>query len=184
MTLRVSAAGPAKVKPVPVSVAPLCAEDEETFLAAVFASRALHHPWIEPPATPAQFAAYLEHLGREDQAAYVIRHLRCGGLVGYVSIGNIVRRAFQSAYLGYGAFAGHARRGLMTAGLRAVVDIAFGELALHRVEANIQPGNAASVALVRRLGFVREGFSPRYLMVDGDWRDHERWAMRSEDWES
>jgi ribosomal-protein-alanine N-acetyltransferase len=165
-----------------VTVGPLSQNDEEAFLTAVRASRVLHRPWIEPPDTHERFAAYLEHIAREDQAAYVIRHDDCGGLVGYVSIGNIVRRAFQSAYLGYGAFEGHAGRGLMTAGLRAVVDIAFGGLGLHRVEANIQPSNAASLALVRRLGFEREGFSPRYLMVDGDWRDHERWTLLSEKW--
>ncbi len=165
-----------------ITVGPLSQSDEAEFLAAAHASRARHRPWIDPPDTQERFAAYLEHIGRDDQAAYVIRHDSCGGLVGYVSIGNIVRRAFQSAYLGYGAFEGHARRGLMTAGLRAVVDIAFGALGLHRLEANIQPANVASIALVRRLGFDREGFSPRYLMVDGDWRDHDRWALRSEKW--
>lgn len=100
--------------------------------------------------------------------------------MGYVSVGNIVRRAFQSAYLAYAAFAGHEGRGLMTAGLREVVARAFGELGLHRVEANIQPDNLRSAALVRRLGFKREGYSPRYLMVDGDWRDHERWALTAD----
>lgn len=160
----------------------LSQNDEDEFVAAVLESRELHRPWVDPPGTPEPFVAYLERSCREDQAAYVVRHDTCGGLVGYVSVGNIVRRAFQSAYLGYAAFEGHAGRGLMLAGLRAVIDIAFGELGLHRVEANIQPANSRSIGLVRKLGFEREGFSPRYLMVDDDWRDHERWALRSEQW--
>jgi ribosomal-protein-alanine N-acetyltransferase len=60
--------------------------------------------------------------------------------------------------------------------------VAFGELGLHRLEANIQPGNARSIALVRVLGFEKEGFSRRYLKIDGDWRDHERWALLSDRW--
>ena len=69
----------------------------------------------------------------------------------------------------------------MTAGLRAVMRRAFGPLGLHRLEANIQPENLSSVALVRRLGFRLEGFSPRYLKIGGRWRDHERWAITRED---
>jgi ribosomal-protein-alanine N-acetyltransferase len=163
-----------------VTVSTLSAADADEFVAAVVASRSLHRPWIDLPDTPDRFAAYLDHAARDDQLAYVIRHTSCGALVGYVSVGNIVRRAFQSAYLGYAGFASHAGQGLMTSGLREVLDLVFGKIGLHRVEANIQPGNVRSVALVRRLGFEREGFSPRYLMVDGDWRDHERWALRAE----
>jgi ribosomal-protein-alanine N-acetyltransferase len=70
----------------------------------------------------------------------------------------------------------------MREGLDLALREAFSRLRLHRVEANIQPGNAASIALVSRLGFEREGFSPRYLKVRGRWRDHERWAIRAELW--
>lgn len=161
-----------------VTVAPLVAADEDGFVAAVRASRALHHPWMDLADTHGRFAALIERLSRDDQEAYLIRH-GCGGLVGYVSVSNIVRGAFHSAYLGYGAFAGHEGRGLMTQGLRAVIDIAFGELRLHRVEANVQPANARSLALVRRLGFEKEGFSRNYLKIDGEWRDHERWVLRN-----
>ncbi|MHB1525723.1 MAG: GNAT family N-acetyltransferase [Candidatus Dormibacteria bacterium] len=164
-----------------VTVRALADADAGDFIAAVRASRSLHHPWIDLPDTAERFASYLNHVARDDQAAYLVRHSLCRGLVGYVSVGNIVRGAFQSAYLGYAAFAGHSGRGLMTAGLRSVLGVAFGELGLHRIEANIQPANVPSIALVRRLGFEREGYSPRYLMVDGDWRDHERWALRAED---
>lgn len=61
--------------------------------------------------------------------------------------------------------------------MSVVIRRAFGELKLHRLEANIQPGNVASIALVRACGFALEGYSPRYLKIGGRWRDHERWAL-------
>jgi ribosomal-protein-alanine N-acetyltransferase len=70
----------------------------------------------------------------------------------------------------------------MCAGLGAVLRRAFGELRLHRVEANIQPENRDSIRLAERLGFRKEGLSPRYLKVGGRWRDHERWALLAEEW--
>jgi ribosomal-protein-alanine N-acetyltransferase len=65
----------------------------------------------------------------------------------------------------------------MTEAVGLVVRDAFRRLRLHRLEANVQPGNRASIRLVRRLGFRREGYSPRYLKIQGRWRDHERWAL-------
>jgi ribosomal-protein-alanine N-acetyltransferase len=70
----------------------------------------------------------------------------------------------------------------MGEGLALVLDRAFGELGFHRLEANIQPANPASAALVSRIGFRKEGFSPQYLFVDGAWRDHDRWAILSDEW--
>jgi ribosomal-protein-alanine N-acetyltransferase len=167
---------------VDVMIGPLGAADEREFTAAARASRELHQPWLFPPDTAERFAVYLARTARDDHAVYLIRHVGCGGLAGYVSISNIVRGGLQSGSVGYGAFAGHEGRGLMSQGLRAVLDEAFGTLGLHRLEANIQPGNEPSLRLVRRAGFQKEGFSPKYLLVDGDWRDHERWAIRAENW--
>ncbi|MGO8961234.1 MAG: GNAT family N-acetyltransferase [Streptosporangiaceae bacterium] len=156
--------------------------DASEFIAAARASEALQQPWVSAPDSPERFTAFLNRAARDDQASYLVRHRECGGLVGYVNINNIVRGALRSGYLGYAAFAAHAGRGLMTAGLAAVIGDAFTTLGLHRLEANIEPGNSRSLALVRRLGFSREGFSPHYLMVDGAWRDHERWAILAENW--
>jgi [ribosomal protein S5]-alanine N-acetyltransferase len=105
-----------------------------------------------------------------------------GILMGSSTSTRFVRGSFRSGYLGYYAFRPHAGRGYMDEGLRLVLRRAFGALRLHRVEANIQPDNARSIALVRRLGFRREGLSPRYLKVAGRRRDHERWALLAEEW--
>jgi len=133
------------------------------------------------PASAQWFADYLESAARDDTARFLIRRVDDDALVGGVNVSAIVRGVFQSGFLGYWIGSRFARQGLMTAGLSLVVEHAFGPLALHRVEANIRPENAASIALVRRLGFRREGFSPRYLRIAGDWRDHERWALLAED---
>jgi [ribosomal protein S5]-alanine N-acetyltransferase len=102
--------------------------------------------------------------------------------VGSVNLSEIVRGRFENAYLGYQVGAPFARQGYMTEALALALRIAFGPLRLHRVEANIQPRNVASIALVRRAGFRREGLSRRYLKIGGRWRDHERWALLVEEW--
>jgi ribosomal-protein-alanine N-acetyltransferase len=102
--------------------------------------------------------------------------------VGSITLSEIVRGRFESAYIGYQIGAPFARQGYMTEALALALQIAFGRLRLHRVEANIQPRNVASIALVRRAGFRREGLSRRYLKIGGRWRDHERWALLAEEW--
>ncbi|MGA2528506.1 MAG: GNAT family protein [Acidimicrobiales bacterium] len=103
-----------------------------------------------------------------------------GELVGVVNLNDVVMGALKSAYLGYYAFKGSENKGLMAEGLGLVIELAFGELGLHRVEANIQPANLASIRLAQKVGLTKEGFSERYLYVAGQWRDHERWAMTAE----
>lgn len=154
---------------------------ETAFLEAARRSRRLHRPWSSPPTTPARFRRYVESSRRGSDAAYFI-FSASKELVGAVNISEVVRGPFRSAYLGYYAFAPHHGRGYMTAGLAAVVNAAFRRLRLHRLEANIQPGNRASIALVKRLGFRKEGYSERYLKIGGRWRDHERWAVTVERW--
>ena len=161
----------------------LSAADRDEFVEAMAQSRLFHGDWISPPATPAEFDALLRRSEDGSFVSLVIRLREDGRLAGVFNISEIVRRAFQSAYIGYGGVAGLEGQGYMTEGMRLAVDYAFGELGLHRLEANIQPGNTASIALVRRCGFVREGFSEKYLKIAGDWRDHERWAIRAELWD-
>jgi ribosomal-protein-alanine N-acetyltransferase len=156
----------------------------DEFLEAVARSRSLHGAWVTPPATPSEFERYLARL--EDRSAHFSYLIRTdsGGLAGVVNVSEVVRGAFCSGYLGYYAFVPHDGTGCMKRGLTHVVSECFGKEELHRVEANIQPGNTASRGLVERLGFRLEGLSPRYLKIAGTWRDHERWAMTSEEWEA
>jgi ribosomal-protein-alanine N-acetyltransferase len=152
------------------------------FLDAVQRSRTLHHPWVQPPSTLERYRAYLQRQRRPTQLAYLVC-TENGALAGVVNVSEIVLGLFRSACLGYYAFAPYDRRGYMRAGLASVIGLAFGQHRLHRLEANIQPGNAASIALVRGLGFRREGYSIRYLKIARRWRDHERWALLKEDWQ-
>jgi ribosomal-protein-alanine N-acetyltransferase len=165
-----------------VELRALSANDRDEFVEAMVRSRSLHRPWVAPPTIAEEFDAMLRRTEDDSFASFLVRVRADGRLAGFFNISEIVRRGLQSAFLGYGAVAGLDGRGYMTDGLRLVLDHAFGELGLHRLEANIQPGNAASIALVSRCGFVREGFSAEYLKIDGEWRDHERWAIRSELW--
>src|SRR4030095_9518042 len=105
---------------------------------------------------------------------FLVIHRGSGGIVGVININDVIRGAFQSASLGYYAFTLYAGQGLMSEGMLLVLRRAFGKLKLHRLEANIQPANRSSIALVRKCGFVREGLSRRLLKVRGRWRDHER----------
>lgn len=160
-----------------VYVRPPVLADERAFLAAVRASRKLHQPWTAAPDTSALFRAYIERMALPQNSAFLVCRRDTGAFVGAINVTNMVLGPFRSGYLGFYAFAGHERQGLMRQGLRAVVGRAFRQLKLHRLEANIQPANAASLALVASCGFTQEGYSPRYLKIGGRWRDHERWAI-------
>ena len=158
------------------------ARDERKFLEAARRSRALLRRWSPPLGTPGAYRAYVRRLAKASHEGRFVVLRESGDLVGVINVSEIVRGPFRSAYLGYYAFVPHAGHGYMTEGLTLALRWAFGGLRLHRVEANIQPGNEPSRALVRGLGFRREGFSRRYLKVAGRWRDHERWALLAEDW--
>ncbi len=158
----------------------ITAGDQDEFLALARASAGLHHPWYAMPMTPEEFRAYLARYDRPTTEGFLVCQRDGGAIAGTVTVDSIVRGRFQSATLSYAAFAPAAGRGYMSEGLALVLGYAFTELRLHRLEANIQPGNQASLRLVQRLGFRREGYSPAMLFIDGAWRDHERWAITRE----
>jgi ribosomal-protein-alanine N-acetyltransferase len=95
-----------------------------------------------------------------------------GRIIGRVNLSNIVRGPFQSANLGYFVDAGCNGRGLATAAVGETVRVAFDELGLHRIEAGTLTHNLGSQRVLERNGFQRYGLAPRYLSIDGDWRDH------------
>ena len=155
--------------------------DAEDLVRANLANVEYQRPWVEPFTDAAGFQAYLSGLGQGDRVGLVARETLGGGVVGVLNLSQIFHKSFQNAYLGYYGMEAYAGRGLMTEALRLTAAYAFRDVGLHRVEANIQPDNHASLALVRRVGFRKEGFSPRYLQVGGVWRDHERWALLSDE---
>jgi ribosomal-protein-alanine N-acetyltransferase len=138
---------------------------------------AYHAPWEKGITEQSAFDAWFARGLTGATVSLIAHEAATNAVVGVINVNDIVMGVFRSAYLGYWGYAHTGRRGLMTEALRLAVRVAFDELGLHRVEANIQPGNARSIALVQRAGFTREGFSPQYLFLDGAWRDHERWAL-------
>jgi ribosomal-protein-alanine N-acetyltransferase len=154
--------------------------DQDEFVGLARASAGLHHPWISLAASPKQFRAYLARFDHVTTEGFLVCLRDTGAIAGMVNINSIIRGRFQNGSLGYAAFAPAAGHGYMTEGLGLVVRYGFEGLRLHRLDAQIQPGNHASLRLVRRLGFRNEGYSPDLLFIDGAWRGHERWAITSD----
>jgi ribosomal-protein-alanine N-acetyltransferase len=155
--------------------------DRREFLELVEASADLHRPWTYPPADAASFRRLIERNRADNFYALLAKRAEDDAIVGLFEFSEVVRGSFQNAYLGYWVGEPYARQGYMRAGMQLALRFAFSELRLHRVEANIQPANKPSLALVQKSGFRREGFSPRYLKIGGRWRDHERWAILADD---
>ena len=165
-----------------VTLRPAARADAGELVRANQASRELHHPWAAPLTDEAGFDAWWGRILTGPFVGLVARDAATGEIAGVVNVIEIVYGQFyRGAFLGYYGVAGMGGRGLMTEAVRLATRYAFDELGLHRLEANVQPGNAPSIALAKRLGFRLEGFSPRYLRMDGDWRDHERWALLADE---
>ncbi|HIF42483.1 MAG TPA: N-acetyltransferase [Planctomycetes bacterium] len=166
-----------------------CLEDQEEYLALVRASREFHRPWepIPPQGVPAVdspegFQLMIFGAANPQVERMMLCRLEDGAIVGRFCFNEIVRGAFDSAYLSYWMGAPFACQGYGREGIELALQHAFEGIGLHRVEANIQPHNEPSLALARGGGFLQEGFSKRYLQIAGEWADHERWAITIEDW--
>jgi len=138
-------------------------DDAGEFLERVVASRRYHRPWVQAPDDIFVFRSFLVRADTESFQGFLACRREDDAIVGVTNLSVITRGALQSAYLGFYGFVPSDGQGYMTTAVRAVVTRAFRKLKLHRVEANVQPGNARSLALIERCGFRREGLSERYL---------------------
>jgi [ribosomal protein S5]-alanine N-acetyltransferase len=152
-------------------------------------SRAFLTAW-EPtwPADDLTRAAFRRRIKRysEDQRgdlayAFFIFSKEDNSLLGGLTLANIRRGCAQSGSLGYWMGARHSHKGHMTAAVRALIPFAFGALKLHRIEAACIPANIASIRLLEKNGFKREGFARQYLCIDGVWQDHLLFARLEAD---
>ncbi len=156
--------------------------DGAEFLVVNSRSAKFNRGLASPPTTMKQFEAFVNRNSKPDGACFLICRAQDGAVMGSIALSQIFHGGFRSAYVGYQIGEEFSRQGYMTEALQLMLRYAFVKLKLHRLEANIQPENTPSIALVKRAGFVKEGYSRRYLKVSGRWRDHERWAILVEDW--
>lgn len=173
-----------------VRVAPAATADVPAYREAVRLSKERIGQW-----NPVNVADLEWHLTRQspEHRTFLIHALDPAGshgIVGKVNVTNVVRGRFDSGTLGYDAYDPYAGQGLFAEGMRLVVGLALAAMpdgmGLHRVEANVRPGNERSAGLLRSLGFRREGTVRRMLRLDGPdgqaWRDHDMHALTIEEW--
>lgn len=153
----------------------------DEFLRKAIESQSCHYPWVSPPKSEVDFRTYLDRANLDDMECFFVKENENDSLIGVFNLSNIVRGFFQSAYIGFYRFKGHEKQGFMQEALMAIVNYAFYQLGIHRIEANVQPGNIKSENLVKASGFVKEGYSKNYLKVNGEWRDHNRFAITKEE---
>lgn len=134
-------------------------EDCQELLSLHQRSKEFHFPWVFPPLNEQECKNYINRCQNEDFEGFLICNSTNKKIIGVANLSQIFYRAFQNAYLGYYVDVDFAGQRLMSEGVHLAIDYAFYTLRLHRVEANIQPENRASINLVKRLGFTKEGFS-------------------------
>ena len=157
-------------------------EDCQELLSLRQRNKEFYFPWVFLSVNMQDCQNYIDRCQNDNFQGLLICHSSDKKIIGVANLSQIFYGAFQNAYLSYYVDVNFAGQGLMSEGVRLAIDYAFNTLNLHRLEANIQPGNKASINLVNRLGFSKEGFSPKYLKINGEWRDHERWALTVENW--
>jgi [ribosomal protein S5]-alanine N-acetyltransferase len=187
---------PARLRHEDVEVRPLRVRDTAAWVELRLANEDWLAPWEGSPAAQGPPTAPWSERSSATVYATMLRRLRAearagralpfgialgGRLVGQVTVSTIVRGAYDGCHVGYWVDRRVAGRGVMPTALALVVDHCFGDVGLHRVEANVRPENAASRRVVEKLGFREEGRHRRYLFIDGAWRDHVSYAVLAED---
>lgn len=157
-------------------------EDAAEFIALNRASRKFHRGLVTAPIDAVAYEKFLSRNESETNESFLICRNLDDKILGSITLSQIFRGNFCNAYLGYFIGEQFAGKGIMTEAINLILRFAFKDLKLHRIEANVQPENLASIAVLKRNGFSKEGFSRRYLKIDRKWRDHERWAVIKEDW--
>ncbi len=161
--------------------------DRDEFVELRRASREHLEPWEPIPPSGLDlhsneaFDRELETHNTPESQRWLVCMKDSGAIIGRIALGNIERGPFQNGRFGYWIGSAFAGQGLMSEALSLAVTHAFtsvgsGGLGLHRVCANIMPSNAASRRVLEKVGFVKEGYSEKYLQIQGAWEDHERWA--------
>lgn len=153
------------------------------------ASRSFLEPWEptwpEDDLTQAAFRRRLrrqdEDISRDEAYAFLIFDQGSDRLLGGVTLGGVRRGVSQTGTLGYWMGVPHAGKGRMTRAVAAIVEFAFTNLKLHRLEAACIPDNAPSIRVLEKNGFTREGFARAYLKIDGAWRDHVLFGLVESD---
>lgn len=159
-------------------------EDFDEMMQLFRESQKFYKGLVTPPTDREEFEKYVARNDEDASEFFVICRNEDEKIVGAINLSQIFRKGFQNAYLGYSLGVNFTGNGFMTEAINLILKFAFKDLKLHRIEANIQPHNLASIEAVKRCGFSLEGFSPKYLKIGGKWRDHERWAIIKENWKS
>ena len=171
-------------------IRPLSPGDAEAVLRLRLANRSFLEPF--EPVRQSSFFTFAGHSGQieaenrqwEANAAFAFGIFGSSSdeMIGRVALSNVVWSAWQNATLGYFVSQNCNGRGVATEAVSSACRFAFTHVHLHRVQAGVMPRNKASIRVLEKVGFRHEGFSPRYLNINGVWEDHEMFALTAEEW--
>ncbi len=152
-------------------------EDGDEFTQLMNLSVDSLYPWVYPPLMLEQFERYIERFDEVFFFGYLVCLKGDDTILGLVNITQVMRYNVQSGFIAYYLGSRYEGKGYMQEGVRLLLNHTFLSIGLHRLEANIQPGNTRSIALAKKLGFKKEGYSEKFMQINGIWKDHERWAI-------